>query len=143
MEERKVIPFGKNNMESIKKSKEIGKKSQSVFSDIKNSVKYMIQSAQGKYSFETYLEVLSEFTDSEIEFGEKSGLKYIGGEVTFITSDGQDGIFVSINLEFQSMSGEWKLKEAKRTLEKSMFTQESIDRLETAQETRFDIEKPV
>lgn len=85
---------------------------------------------------------MSEFTDSEILSGIDSGLTFIGGDVTFISSPSNPEIMAIVKLEFQDASKSWKLKKAERKLKKNMFTSETIKRLESVGEMTFDIEKP-
>ena len=144
MDNRKFKPFNEKTSgeQYNKNNQDVEKDNRTIFSEIKNLFKYMFQSAQGKYSLETYLEVLNEFTDPEIISSEENGLEYIGGEVIFLTSKIQSDILITIKLEFQDDNGDWKLKKAERRVEKSMFTQETINRLNNNQETKFEIEKP-
>lgn len=144
MDDRKFKLFNEKTSDHqyYKNKQDVDKDNGTIFSEIKNLFKYMFQSAQGKYSLETYLEVLNEFTDPEIISSEENGLKYIGGEVVFLTTKSQSDILITIKLEFQDDNGDWKLKKAERRVEKSMFTQETINRLHNNQETKFEIEKP-
>ena len=138
MNNRKVIPFN----EVANKTQNEVFESKSLISEVMSSVKYMFQSAQGKYSLETYLEILSEFTDSEIMDGEEKGLKFVGGEVRFKSVRNDNYVSIVIELEFQDGFGEWRLKKAERKIEKDRFVEETVQRLENEEETIFNVEKP-
>ena len=138
MNNRKVIPFN----EVANKTQNVDFESKSLISEVMSSVKYMFQSAQGKYSLETYLEILSEFTDSEIMDGEEKGLKFVGGEVRFKSVRNDNYVSIVIELEFQDGFGEWRLKKAERKIEKDRFVEETVQRLENEEETIFNVEKP-
>lgn len=137
------IYVGENSKkEEMQKLENKSDENKSIFTEMVDSLKYMFQSAQGKYSLETYLEVLGEFTDSEILSGEDTGLTYIGGEVVFLTKKNESDILITINLEFQDINREWKLKSSERSVKKNMFTQETVKRLETSSKIKFEIERP-
>lgn len=110
--------------------------------DWKQAFQHLIQSALGKYTLETYLESLGEFTDSEIRTQVKHGLIYHGGEVSFSADPGTADISATVCLQFQDRTGQWKQRKAERSLCKSMFTQETVQRLEEAEELSFEISAP-
>lgn len=108
-----------------------------------DSVQYMIQSIQGKYKLETYLEILSEYTDSQIRNWEKNGFLYIEGELIVTTDKDRKDISFAIYMIFQDADQKRKLKSAEKSVEKYKFTKETIERLETALEMKFEIERPM
>ena len=114
----------------------------SLGTEIKQSLAYLFQSIRGKYSLETYLGSLGEFTDTEINAAVQSGLVYRGGEAVFQAQPDDESVQITVSLEFQDASGAWKLKKAERAVPKTAFTQETVQRIENAGELRFEIQEP-
>ena len=75
----------------------MGQGETNVWIELKDAFKYLFQSAKGKYSVESYLEVLSEFTDEQInstnDFENKKGISY----ALIKSSDKVDKVSISIN----------------------------------------------
>ena len=114
------------------------------FSDLINSIKYMFQSAKGKYSLESYLEVIGEFTDDTIVEAEKEGLNFFGGECSIKSNIlNNEEVSIAVNMQFRSDTGEWKKKEATRFIEKSIFTDEAIKQIGGNEGLTFAINPPV
>lgn len=110
---------------------------------IKSALKFTYQSAQGKYSLETYLEVLGQYTDDEIREFTSSGHSYGGGELVFSTDKSDVSIKAVLKMYFvETSTGKYKMKKAERYLEKSMFTDEAVDQIENKGEMAFEINAP-
>lgn len=110
--------------------------------EIRQSLAYLFQSIRGKYSLETYLEFLGEFTDAEIDTAVCSGLVYRGGEAVFQTQPEDENVKITVSLEFQDSAGAWKLKKAERAVPKTTFTWETLRRMECAEKMYFEIQEP-
>lgn len=124
--------------------KEINVEKRSSFWDsIKSALKFTYQSVQGKYSLETYLEVLGQYTDDEIRDFTASGHTYGGGEVVFLTEPSDVSIKAVVKMYFvETSTGQNKMKKAERYLEKTMFTDEAVDQIEKKGEVAFEINAP-
>ncbi len=110
---------------------------------IKSALKFTHQSAQGKYSLETYIEVLGKYTDDEIREFTSKGHKYSGGEAVFTTSASDVSIKAVVKMYFvDGETGQNMMKKAERFLEKTMFTDEAIDLIEKKGELAFEIKAP-
>ncbi|GEM_PF-1779329 len=132
-----------NNLPQQRKPQEQGGLKQA-FNSLFDSFKYMFQSAKGKRSLETYLEIISEFTDDTIIQSKKEGLNYVGGECSMkINPENPMEIMATIELQFQTRDGVWKKKEAKRILEKNTFTDDAIKQIGVGQGLKFEINPPV
>lgn len=113
----------------------------SLFGELKRNFLYMFQSAKGKYSLSTYMDILSEFTDSTInEAGEKN-LHYKDGELVFKNQD-DNNINVLIKMNFIDNNNADIQKKAERNLEKKIFTSEAIEKIEQEEEIHYSIEAP-
>ena len=120
----------------------IDKKSD-IWDNIKKALIFAAQSAQGKYSLETYLEVLGEYTDQEITEFTSNGYLYGGGEVVFSTKKGDPNVKAVVKMYFlETATKKDKLKKAERLLEKKMFTDEAIAEFEKKGEVAFEINAP-
>jgi hypothetical protein len=140
MSNKKIIPIKTKTNTSQKEMNESNE--EGLFGSFKQSIKYLFQSAKGKYSIETYLSILSEFTDTTIISSEAEGLKFVGGEAKFHMLHGAKLIDVIIELEFKTSSGDWKLKKAERKIECNKFTYEALNTIENAGELKFSVEEP-
>lgn len=120
-----------------------GERRDGFWETIKKALKFASQSSQGKYSLETYLEVLGEYTDQEIiEFIDTEN-NYGGGEVVFSTSKDDDSIKATVKMVFlEKSTGKIKIKKAERFLEKTMFIDESLDMIEKKGEVAYEILAP-
>ena len=113
------------------------------FGELIDAFKYLFQSAKGKYSINSYLEVLSEFTDGEINAALDNGEVYGGGEVTFLSIMNSDTLKVSIEMRFYDDSvKKTKTRKAERKLERKMFTSEALSLFDKNGETTFEIKPP-
>lgn len=121
----------------------MGQNETNVWIEIKDAFKYLFQSAKGKYSLEAYLEVLSEFTDGEINTALDNGEIYGGGEVTFLSAVNSNALSVTVEMRFYSdKEKKTKKRKAERDLERKMFTDEALRLLDRNGETTFEIKAP-
>lgn len=98
----------------------------SAWGEFVDAIRYCIESKRGKYSLDTYLDIIGEYTDSQIieaKTGEK--LKYTGGQCS-VKNDRENECYVfSVHMYFMSNTGETITKEASRSLPKKRFTSET------------------
>lgn len=95
------------------------------------------------YSIEEYLKVLSDFTDSVILDSQKEGLMFMGGEVVFKSKKELNKIKINVDMEFKNVDNQWILKKAEKEIEYATFNKDAIEKIETKNEIRFNIEKPI
>ncbi|GFP76644.1 hypothetical protein [Clostridium fungisolvens] len=112
------------------------------FKEMFNSIKFCIDSKKGKYSLDTYLDIVGEYADRQIIAAENEGLEYSGGECIVKKSDTDSSLLeFSIELYFENQQGESIKKEAKRNLPLSKFVGETASVI--GNETlKFNIQKP-
>lgn len=112
-----------------------------IWDSIKDAFRYLYQSAKGKYSLESYLDVLGQFTDGEINEALDAGDMYGGGEVTF--SYTPEYILTSIEMRFfNSDEMKNKTKKAERKLEPKIFTDEAVSMMKEKGTLSFEIKAP-
>jgi len=111
----------------------------SIWSELWNSIKYCKESKSGKYSLDTYLDILGEYTDRQIIEAEEGGLTYLGGECQVINSSDNTYEF-SIQMFFSDDSGEKIIKDAKRNLPKNKFVSETKQAV--GKKIKFEIQRP-
>ncbi len=111
----------------------------SIWSELWNSIKYCKESKSGKYSLDTYLDILEEYTDRQIIEAEEGGLTYLGGECQVINSSDNAYEF-SIQMFFSDDSGEKIIKDAKRNLPKNKFVSETKQAV--GGKIKFEIQRP-
>ena len=111
--------------------------------ELKESLGYLFQSIQGRYSMESYLDILGEFTDEQINIALDSGYIYRGGELTFSTDPDQDVVKASVTMRFYDKDSNKDItKKAERQLKKKTFTSEAIKYLEDNTEVTYEIKPP-
>lgn len=111
----------------------------SIWSELWNSIKYCKESKSGKYSLDTYLDILGEYTDRQIIEAEEGGLTYLGGECQVINLSDNTYEF-SIQMFFSDDSGEKIIKDAKRNLPKNKFVSETNQAV--GEKIKFEIQRP-
>lgn len=101
----------------------------SAMSELWKAIKYAIESKQGKYDLDTYLDIVGEYAERLIaESEKKENLLYQGGhcEVTQM----EDCYQFAVKLYFMSEDGADTIKEASKKIKKNRFTSETRSRLE-------------
>lgn len=110
---------------------------------IKNDIKYVFQSSKGKYSLNTYVELLGEITDSVILEVINKDCDYIDGEVLFSSNTGKNDIIIVIEMRFKNRSnGKLIIKRAEQDVGKENFVDEAVKSIEKSGTLRFDILMP-
>lgn len=113
---------------------------ESAWSELWSSFKYFVESKKGKYSLDSYLDIVGEYTDRVIKEAEKNGLKYVGGECQIINSYDTATYDFGIQMYFEDSEGKRVEKEAKRKLSKKRFVSETD--LRVGDKIKFEIDKP-
>jgi len=112
----------------------------SVWNELWNAIKYCKESKRGKYSLDTYLDIIGEYTDRQILNAEQEGLKYLGGECRIHNSFENEEFDFEIKMFFENDGGNSLVKESKWSLPKERFTSETEQGIE--KDIRFEIQKP-
>lgn len=112
------------------------------FKEIFDSIKFCIDSKKGKYSLDTYLDIVGEYADRQIISCENEGLEYLGGKCTVKKSKIDLSLLeVSVELYFENKQGESIKKEANRNLSLSKFVGETASAI-GSEILKFNIKKP-
>lgn len=112
----------------------------SVWRELWDSIKFCKESKSGKYSIDTYLDIVGEYTDRKIKASEENGLKYIGGECQIINSYGTKTYDFEVQMFFEDSKGKKIVKEAKRSLSKDKFLSETDGKV--GKKIKFEIQRP-
>lgn len=112
----------------------------SIWSELWGSIKFYKESKHGKYSLDTYLDIVGEYTDRQINSAEAEGLIYLGGECQIINSHETDTYDFKVKMFFEDCKGENILKESKRSLLKAKFISET--EREVGESIKFKIQRP-
>ena len=116
--------------------------SNSMIGDLFNAVIYTIESKKGKYSLETYLKIIGEYTDRVIIEQKKKGMRFRGGTCTVSKSKSDlSELMFTVRMYFVDQVGQEILQEAKRNIPAKKFTRETLSRL-SDEETIFRIDEP-
>ena len=118
----------------------MSKKSDSMFRELIQAIQYCFDSKKGRYSLETYLEIVGEYTDRTIISAEKEGMRYLGGECE-VKLGKNEIIDFEVEMFFENRKGQSQRKVANRELPFDKFTRETISTLEAGM-LKFNIEKP-
>lgn len=135
----KKLPESKDNMKEVPADSSVTM--QSAVHTWWEQLLYLLDSMRGKYSFDTYLEVMNDFIDEEIRNMQAQGLRYTGGHVVF--EDRNDDCDIQVELFFlHPQSNQYSVKRAKRQLPKKKFVRRDIELLEKQEKLEFNVEKP-
>lgn len=113
----------------------------SVWSELWNSLRFCKESKDGKYSLDTYLDIVGEYADRQIKTAEENGLSYLGGECQIINSSDSNTYEFEVKMFFEDIKGEKIVKEAKRNLSKDKFVSETDQYV--GEKIRFEIQRPI
>lgn len=104
------------------------KENTNVLKEMMDAIKFCIDSKKGKYSLDTYLDILGEYADRQIINEENEGLEYIGGKCS-VKASGNDSRYIefAVKLYFEDQHGEPVKKEAKRELPWNKFVSETVN----------------
>lgn len=121
----------------------MGQSEINVVKEFKSAMKYFFQSVKGRYSIDSYLEILSEFTDGEINAALDNGEVYGGGEVTFLSVSNGDALDVTVEMRFyDDKEKKIKTRKAERKLQRKLFTDDALKVFDNNGQTTFEIKAP-
>ena len=118
-------------------------KTKTCMHELIDSIVFAWDSQKGKYSLETYLSIVGEYTDRLILSSEQNGYCYTGGHCKVSIPEGvTDSIQFAVEMYFADTNENRIMKKAKRILPAYKFTRETVERLNQFKELEFNIEKP-
>lgn len=116
-------------------------KNKSAWKEFLESIQFCFDSKKGKYSLESYLEIIGEYTDQLILQTENSGLLYTGGEC-IVSKSMEEGFYdFGVMMYFVDEQDNAIKKEAFRKIPVTKFTRETAEQIGT-EKLKFSIEKP-
>ncbi len=114
----------------------------SAFQELINSIHFAVDSKKGKYSLESYLEILGEYTDRVILSAKQEGFSFTGGTCSvFKSKDTTESLIFSIKIFFRDRNGAQMSKEAQRTFPADKFTRGAVLAI-SSEALIFNIEEP-
>lgn len=112
-----------------------------IIKDLIDSIIYFRESKKGKFSLNTYLDIIEQYADRQIiESEENEGIIYMGGACEVYKIPEREMYCFNIKLYFQTEDGKSILKEANRELSYEKFT--SVTKNEIGQGKTFKIHRP-
>lgn len=109
--------------------------------DLIDSIIYFRESKKGKFSLNTYLDIVEQYADRQIIESEKNeGIIYLGGTCEVYNIPERGMFCFNVKLYFQTQDGKSTLKEASRELPYEKFTSET--RSEIGQGKILKIHRP-
>ena len=120
----------------------MGKEQSSVFGDLFAAIKFCMESKKGKYSLQTYLDIVSEYADRQIVLNEEKGLTYMGGSCHIKGKENDPKkIKFKVELFFEDEQKQSIKKEAEKELSLDKFVSETIAQIGT-DGLDFNISRP-
>ena len=119
----------------------MNKENRSAWKEFCESIQFFIDSKTGKFSLETYLEIIGEYTDRLIIEAEGTGMCYSGGECTVKKNPNEKVYEFNVIIHFTDIDNMTICKEAVRKIPIDRFTREATDQIGTG-EIKFRIDKP-
>lgn len=112
----------------------------SVLDEFIRSFKFYKDSRRGKFSLDTYLDVIGQYTDKMILQCENEAMEFTGGTCTVKNNVTNATYDFTVKMYFQNADGESIVKEATRCLSKNKFTTETEQ--EVLDSKSFEINRP-
>ena len=115
------------------------------FEELKNSIKYMNDSKQGRMSMESFLDAVSRSTDKVIIDTEnnKAGEKFTDGSCHVSYDGNEHRLYFDINLYFKNEKNERICKNVSFEKEEGFFTREVVGLFEEEDVLLYNIDSPM
>ena len=112
------------------------------FQELWDSILFCVDSQRGKYSLETYLDIIGEYADRLIIKTQENGVTYTGGECNVNKDpDGKNYDF-EVSLYFRDGEDNVIKKQASRKIAMDKFTRETKSSIND-KKTQYKIDKPL
>lgn len=119
-------------------------KKEGIFQELFDSIRYMIESKKGRYSLDTYLDIVGEYADRIILDCREKGYLYKGGNCRVSADVNNESQFcLGVRLYFENENAENIEKVAERYIDANKFTTETILKIRERKELVFEIDEPV
>lgn len=106
-----------------------------------DAIKFCLESKKGRYSLQTYLDIVGEYADRQILASEENGLTYMGGDCRVKMNNSAKVIVFNVKLFFKDRTGESIEKGAERELPLNKFVSETVKQIGN-EELIFNISRP-
>lgn len=124
-------------MEQVKKNR-----ISNAFSDLKQAVQYRKDSKAGKYSIDSYLDMIGMFSDKLILEARQEKLRFINGSCTVLSDDQFQNLYFKVELYFENADDEKIVKEFSTEKSTDLFVKETIELFKDKTVLLYEIEEP-
>lgn len=124
-------------MEQVKKNR-----LSNAFSDLKQAVQYRKDSKAGKYSIDSYLDMIGMFSDKLILEARQEKLRFINGSCTVLSDDQFQNLYFKVELYFENADDEKIVKEFSTEKSTDLFVKETIELFKDKTVLLYEIEEP-
>ena len=124
-------------MEQVKKNR-----ISNAFSDLKQAVQYRKDSKAGKYSIDSYLDIIGMFSDKLILEARQEKLRFINGSCTVLSDDQFQNLYFKVELYFENADDEKIVKEFSTEKSTDLFVKETIELFKDKTVLLYEIEEP-
>lgn len=124
-------------MEQVKKNR-----LSNAFSDLKQAVQYRKDSKAGKYSIDSYLDMIGMFSDKLILEARQEKLRFINGSCTVLSDDRFQNLYFKVELYFENADDEKIVKEFSTEKSTDLFVKETIELFKDKTVLLYEIEEP-
>ena len=119
-------------------------KKEGIFQELFDSIRYMRESKKGRYSLDTYLDIVGEYADRIILDCKEKGYLYKGGNCSASVDVNNASQFLfGIKMYFENENAETIEKAAERCIDANKFTTETISKIRESKELIFEIDEPI
>lgn len=109
-----------------------------------DSIRYMRESKRGRYSLETYLDIVEEYADRIILDCKGKGYFYKGGNCRVSVDEKNASQFLfGVKMYFENKNAEYLEEAAERYIDVNKFTTETILKIKESKELIFEIDEPI
>ena len=126
-----------DHVEQVKKNR-----LSNAFSDLKQAVQYRKDSKAGKYSIDSYLDMIGMFSDKLILEARQEKLRFINGSCTVLSDDRFQNLYFKVELYFENADDEKIVKEFSTEKSTDLFVKETIELFKDKTVLLYEIEEP-
>lgn len=118
-----------------------GRNTMSLLGDIIKEIRRLVEAIRGKWSFESWMDMVGDFTDDLIQRKEfEEGLRYIKGSCT-IYCISSNAVNLLIEMYFKTQDSKVVKYEAQRNFSKNQFLSDSWEKIQSLDKEYYPVYK--